>query len=657
MPATALKTTPPVKRADLALAGVLLIPTLVWALWVASYGSWLPIVTGIYDSRVVGLGLAVSLTLPIIWLRSRPDLSLLLGSGALLLHFASPGVVDLGMWRFGNLPLGMVVLPVLAFAATRYSKHQIRWLLTGLGLVVVAGVATFGWWLSMAGQQLTSESGIREVSTRDYQEAGTASGYALILLAVLMGSGWLAAKWAALARPQTAALTSLGHDTSWRPDAGQQVDDLVGRVRRAWQQNPMVPDAVLAAVLFVPILVWAYEVSMWFGLHAFGRLWLTPSIIAAAYTVPLIWRRTRPDLACALVIPVHLWQLSSHEMLLNSSWTFAGLPLGNIVVPVLLYAAARHSRYANWWLALGLFASAAVGLRWAFRYYWVENLRYGLSTVLVPLISVAVLTFGCALVVVISWGAGRIVRYRQDSTGLAQGRAEAIQREQEQIRRLAAEQERSRIAREMHDIVAHSLSVIVVQADGAGYTLNQPGDQGRQLVVAASALEVIGTTARTALTETRRLVGVLRAEDQETELSPMVSLAALPALIDRTRLVGLPIEACFEGDPAEHAPLGAGVEAAAYRIVQEALTNVIKHAGPGAFATVSVEHTSSGLRIHVRDDGAGPRGEDGQGNGLIGMRERVAAFGGTLVARGRHPNGFEVIATLPAQSVAGRLGQ
>lgn len=415
-----------------------------------------------------------------------------------------------------------------------------------------------------------------------------------------------------------------------------QFDLKVAEFRDWTRRNPMGMDVLLAVGMLA--LVWMWSTTAFMDPLAL--------LIALGYTVPLVWRRSSPELACVLVFPVHLLQLTDPSLWVYASYFYGGFPMGNIVVPILLYSMALYSKHAIWGLAIGLIGALAVGLRWASRYWWAY---YPTSELIAPAISVAVITFATALVVVCSWGLGRMLRYQRDTQGLAQGRAEALEREAEQIRRLAAEQERSRIAREMHDIIAHSLSVIVVQADGASYAIAQPGDQGRQLVVAGSALDVIGTTARTALAETRRLVGVLRSDQQETELAPMVNLAAIGELINKTRATGLPIEVCFEGDPGVHPPLGAGVEAAAYRIVQEALTNVLKHAGPQALANVNIEHTPVGLQIEMRDDGQGPRASDGAGHGLIGMHERVAAFGGTLVARPRPIKGFEIIATLPAQ--------
>ncbi|MDN5985440.1 MAG: hypothetical protein L0H88_06950, partial [Propionibacterium sp.] len=168
------------------------------------------------------------------------------------------------------------------------------------------------------------------------------------------------------------------------------------------------------------------------------------------------------------------------------------------------------------------------------------------------------------------------------------------------------------------------------------------------------ALDTIGQTARTALRDTRALVGALR-DGESVEMAPQPQLDDIPQLVASTANSGLPVELTIDGDPAWHAPLGPAQQAAAYRIVQESLTNVIKHAGPGAQAWVRLIHDPAGLTIWVRDDGQGTQTNDGLGHGLIGMRERVASSHGTLTARNRLDGGFEVIATLPVGGQSGTV--
>lgn len=420
-------------------------------------------------------------------------------------------------------------------------------------------------------------------------------------------------------------------------------------------QRPMAADALFAFALFWPVWWWVGGIEsvpvFQMRISSYPLRQVALFVIALGFVVPLIWRRVNPELACLLVMPVHLLQLIALPTLMYY-WYGLTQPIGNVVVLILLYSAARYSEYAKVWLGVGLGAAAVLALR-LIGFPFVDGYWFGVANVGYLLMSWGRVLAPIALLVSIAWALGMLARYRSESVVLVRGKDEAVEREQEQIRRLAAEQERSRIAREMHDIVAHSLSVIVVQADGADYAIKADGTPDAKLATTSRALQVIAETARTALAETRNLVGVLRSEGQDAELAPMVDLSAIRGLVDRTREAGLPIELCIEGEPGEHAPLGAATEAACYRIVQEALTNVLKHAGPHALATVIITHTPDGLEIVVRDDGTGPLPRSGVGHGLIGMRERVEAAGGTLVTRARQPRGFEVLATLPARKLAG----
>jgi signal transduction histidine kinase len=220
--------------------------------------------------------------------------------------------------------------------------------------------------------------------------------------------------------------------------------------------------------------------------------------------------------------------------------------------------------------------------------------------------------------------------------------------EQELRSRWAVAAERSRIARELHDVVAHSVSVMVVQAGAARRTVAASPGQ------AATALGQIESTGRQALVELRRLLGLLRHDDgQATDaaLAPQPSLANLESLAAAAREAGLPVEVTVEGEPR---PLPAGVDLSAYRIVQEALTNSLKHAGP-ATASIRLCYGREVLEVQVWDDGPGGPGTApadngrpaGDGHGLIGMRERVALFGGTLEVGARPGGGFGVAARLP----------
>ena len=226
--------------------------------------------------------------------------------------------------------------------------------------------------------------------------------------------------------------------------------------------------------------------------------------------------------------------------------------------------------------------------------------------------------------------AGVLVRARRQAASLA-ARSAALQRQAEQ----ATAAERARIARELHDIVAHHLSVIVLQAAGARAS-GKPAE---------ATLEKIENSARQALSETRRLLGVVRDPAGEAGLAPQPGIGELDALAASVRAAGLPVNLVISGDPA---PLPATVEVSVYRIVQEALTNVLKHAGP-ARADVKIGCAQETVTIEVTDDGTGEPGRQAPrgGRGLAGMRERAAVFGGELRAGPRPGGGFAVRARLP----------
>ncbi len=220
--------------------------------------------------------------------------------------------------------------------------------------------------------------------------------------------------------------------------------------------------------------------------------------------------------------------------------------------------------------------------------------------------------------------------------GERERRAEMAERERDLARREAVVEERARIARELHDVIAHHVSMIVLQAGAERRALEQSG-------AASEVLETIERTGRGALTETRRLLGMLRAGDEEP-LAPQPTLSDVPFLIGQVREAGLPVELAVDGERRE---LPAGIELSAYRIVQEALTNALKHAGD-AHARVSIRYLPRAIEIEVADDGAGEvDARRAAGHGLVGMRERVALYGGRFTASRAPEGGFVVRVTLP----------
>ncbi|MFJ1730972.1 sensor histidine kinase [Streptomyces sp. NPDC088254] len=302
---------------------------------------------------------------------------------------------------------------------------------------------------------------------------------------------------------------------------------------------------------------------------------------------------------------------------------------------VIVYTvAATGVRWASW-LALGTGLSAATlaQMRWPNE----QTSAWG---------NVAIVVFQ-TVPFALAWVLGDSMRTRRAYFAQLEERASRLEKEREAQAKVAVAAERARIARELHDVVAHNVSVMVVQADGAAYVLDAAPDQAKK------ALETISSTGRQALAEMRRLLGVLRTgEHQESgEYVPQPDVEQIKDLVEQCSGSGLPVDFKVEGTPR---PLPSGVELTAYRIVQEALTNTRKHGGPHAGASVRLVYFDDGLGLLVEDDGKGAPHElyeeggiDGQGHGLIGMRERVGMVGGTLDAGPRPGGGFRISALLP----------
>lgn len=364
----------------------------------------------------------------------------------------------------------------------------------------------------------------------------------------------------------------------------------------------------------------------------------TVALIALAQVQVLSqwWRRSHPVLAFVVFTAACLAQVAIYDSVIPA----------NLAAPFAAYAAARYIQPVGWrWASLAV--SAASGL--------IASVRWSMAPdgeIFIP--SIVVAAFLLSGVNLIAWLGGELARRRaQLIDGLAEQNA-ALRRDRDQRARIAAADERTRIAREMHDVVAHSLSVVVVQADGAAYAAEHAGTWKREQ--AAQALTTIGSTAREALAETRRLVGVLRetgqAEGGDGALTPIYApteaLSDLPALVERLHDSGRDITLTMPDDLTE-VPRETGL--AAYRIVQESLTNVIKHAGPYASAAVVVTRGPADLDVRVTDTGRGATTDDGDGHGLIGMRERAQSVGGEVSAGPDEVHGgWRVHALLPLRS-------
>jgi signal transduction histidine kinase len=378
-------------------------------------------------------------------------------------------------------------------------------------------------------------------------------------------------------------------------------------------------------------------------------------------------RRYVFDLAIALLATVAMVELVIRRGAPNAPQTTLWFALPAITVLVLAIVARRRFPFlgpaAYWLLAAGIsfvdwsllpFAVSlfAVGMAVAFLLGNLPDARQsgiGLAVVLVgaativyriPGHSAAELVF-IPLEFAISWLAGFVLRESAVRADAAEELAARLERERERDALRAVVEERTRIARELHDIVGHSLSVMTVQTSGVRRLLRPEQEQEREALVA------VERTGREALAEMRRVVGALRDREEAPTLAPQPSLSRVDKLVAQARETGLPVDLEIEGEPL---PLPAGVDLTAYRLVQEGLTNAIRHAA-ARHADVRVRYDGDHVEIEVCDDGRGTDGVDpassGGGHGLVGIRERVSIYGGELEAGPRAGGGFRLRARLP----------
>jgi len=322
--------------------------------------------------------------------------------------------------------------------------------------------------------------------------------------------------------------------------------------------------------------------------------------------------------------------------------------------PLALLGAVVAATIANFWLpdagegeAFGILVIVTIYSAGAYTSGLAAYTSLGLSAALWILITAAdpdgIYFGGLVFFGIVVFGplvVGRIIRARRLREVQLEERTVVLELEQVEKAREAVADERQRIARELHDVVAHAISVTVVQARGGRRMLDEDPEEAR------AAFDAIEHTSTQALGEMRRLLGMLRESDDELALAPLPSLGRLDALADRVRAAGLPVEIAIEGEPVELPP---GIDLSAYRIVQEALTNALKHAGP-ARAHVRVRYAPDELELEITDDGAGTGDGAGSGHGLVGMRERVAVFGGDLQAGRISDGGYALRVRLPIAS-------
>ena len=372
----------------------------------------------------------------------------------------------------------------------------------------------------------------------------------------------------------------------------------------------------------VAVLLATAQYEVWVG-PLFGALSgprVANAAVLAFVFVPLLWRRSRPILAFSVVLVAATLQVKVE----HQAWVVAadeGMLQVWFALLIAFYSVAAHAAPRPAAIA-GLVGGGA---------HVINDLPQLLTgvTSLDHTVPAWFILGGC-------WGLGYALRDRQMQVEALADRNARLEREREVEAMAAAAAERTRIARELHDVVAHHLSVMVVQAQAAERVLEGEERSARE------ALAAVDATGRQALVEMRRLVGMLR-EDSNAGLTPQAGLGQLDGLLAQLREAGLTVQLEIVG---RQRPLPPGIDLTAYRIVQEALTNVLKHAG-AAQARVTLRYADGEMELEVSDDGQGPVPGAVGGHGLAGMRERVAVFGGTIESGALNGHGFRVRARLP----------
>ncbi|MEN8131807.1 MAG: sensor histidine kinase [Pseudomonadota bacterium] len=394
---------------------------------------------------------------------------------------------------------------------------------------------------------------------------------------------------------------ALHHQTlpgsTWRP------------MRGPFARWPRTSDTVLAIVVFLwSIFVTDETPNQDLAIRAVGDVPIAALFVYAVSSGALYWRRCQP----LIVLGVNLAALAVLMGL--------GYPNSLWAMPFALYSAGRYATDDQWnYIGVG------------------GALALSMISFLVDGEPAGNIGFGLVFVFLI-WYIGRYIRIRGDYLRLLQERAVQLEQEQDSEARRAVAEERTRIARELHDVVAHRVSLMTVQA-GAAKTVAADDPEG-----ALQAMQAVEKAGRQALDELRHLMGVLRPEAEVDGLGPQPGLADVPRLVEHLREAGLEVSLTMDGVQTD---LPARVDLSAYRIVQEALTNVLKHAGPSARTEVRLSTDSHGVAIEVLDNGHGATILPGSGHGIVGMRERALLLGGSLDAGPRPGGGFRVAAHLP----------
>jgi signal transduction histidine kinase len=395
------------------------------------------------------------------------------------------------------------------------------------------------------------------------------------------------------------------------PHAQAPLSSAPRRLRGPFTRWPRAADAFLAIIVFVvSVLVTSEGPNEDLAIRSLSDLPIAALVVIALASGALYWRRSQPLVVLSVTLAASA--LSTGAVLFELV-EVADVELVGVAMLVALYSVGRYATNDRW-AFLGLGGALAV---------------VGLSAP-IDEVTAAEVGFGF-IVIVLVWYVGRRLRFRAE-------RAAHLEREHAAEARRAVAEERTRIARELHDVVAHRVSLMTVQA-GAAKTVAADDPEA-----ALQAMEAVEKAGRQALGELRHLLDVLRPEAEADGLGPQPGLADVPRLVDQFKEAG--VDVSLRMDRAQ-ASLPAHVDLSAYRIVQEALTNVLKHAGPTARAEVRLRTNSHGVAIEVSDTGRSDTILPGSGRGIVGMRERALLLGGSLDAGPRPTGGFQVVAHLP----------
>ena len=405
------------------------------------------------------------------------------------------------------------------------------------------------------------------------------------------------------AAPMSAATVSAATVSAGAEQPPDEISrGLFGQGRRLWRTRPLAWDLLLAAVLLVLSSVWLAGSPF-----ASDRA----AIVQTALIVPLVVRRLFPSTVFLVISAIAFAQ-----------WLLGFPLLGDAALLVALYTVAAHQSRLRAVLAAGLLEAGAImaAVKWQPAGTLPRSLLFLSALVVAALFAGLTVASG-----------SRYLAWMDE-------RARRLEVERDQQAVIAAAAERTRIARELHDIVSHSLSVVITLADAAAVVGRSDPARGVEAMTEASEV------GRQALTDMRAMLGVLRTDEPAVGLSPQPGIGDLAALVERFRATGLPVDLTIEGTPF---PPGAAAELTAYRIVQEALTNTLRHAA-ARHAWVTIAYDEPQLRIRVADDGTAKPPGGHRGHGIDGMRERAALHGGTLRAGPAPgtPEGWLVEATL-----------